>query len=817
MAGFGFGHGFSRRQQFRAGPANVAESVEVAGVTFTFAAARPVGQYANGDWWVLGPVSITAISPASVIQASGTDGDGLPFTNRRVHGAMLNPGNRVYAPGGLTTNNLTNPTNQGFDTLAVGVSGMTYLAGQNVDPGATGAPLAVSEGTVMKFVSALTGLPPQNRPVGLDMVPLTVVSSIPAADAIRPGISRASKASPCRLSQFNLGVFQNLAPTASAPTYAQALDWVDRYLEAAYPDFINNNSAKGINNHPEYGRDVGNNLHRAMLCLHLSSFTSEQKRTLLSHMAAIADDLVSRAEEGAIVLGGGGGNQWKKPVIALCAAALGSNAPASWLTYLAEDEKFRWAEDSQIFRVSGFDIGLPRFTGDGRPRSAYTYQMLGSAEWGEATSYQPERGGSNWNAFYRDIVAYSLYPGVLAVELTTGAKALWDHPEFWLYMDTVYLRRTEGGGGNTMLAFPLEMTNAYRPAKVAAPALLEAGIKNAAIWLRFDQALNELVTAPAASAFVVNVNGSPVTVSSVSIWRQNIGLALAAAVSGNDVVTVSYTVPGTNPARSVDGVNIASFTGQALTNRTDKVGGPNAAYPVVQFAPGVRRTLAGGGLAAADSQVATIALLRFRFPALPASAVELIGNSSGVPGLRLFLNTGGALELRLNNAGGTAVARVGLMGVGLLPNTDYDILISVDMTQANAAAGMNCYVNGTLQTVSQVTWVSGGTVGWTRPGTAGTVLNFNNFTFRMGAFYLNTATRLDLTNSANRAEFTSVTAGNLDILTRGNGITGSIPAQFLVGNDEQWNDGSGMNRGSAAGRWFVTSGAVRPVSGGEWG
>lgn len=818
MSGFGFGHGFSRRQEFRAGAAMVAESLAVLGVTFAFAAPRPVGQYANGDWWVLGPVTITSITPVCTVQASGTDGTGTPYTNRVMHGTMLNPGNRSFATGGLSANNTSNSL-QSYDTLAVGVSSMLpYNAAHNVDPGATGVPLAVTKGTVMKFVSKLTDLPAQNRPVGLDMVPLTVVSSIPAADAIRPGVSRASKDSLCHLSDFNLGVFRSFAPTANAPTYAQALDWVDRYIETTFPDFINNNAAKGINNHPEYGRDVGNNLHRALLCLHLSTFTADQKRTLLSHMAAIADDIVSRCEEGAITLGGGGGNQWKKPVVAVCAAALGAKAPASWLAYLGRAEKFRWAEDSQIFRVGGFDIALPRHTADGRPRSPYTYQMFGSAEWGEATSYQPERGGSNWDAYYRDIVAYSLYPGVLAVQLTTGAKALWDHPEFWLYMDTVFLRRTEGSPGNGMTAFGQEMTNAYRPAKTAAPAIVDAGIKNAAIWLRFDHALNETAGLPATSDFVVNVNGSPVTISSVSVWRQNAGLALATPVTGNDVVTVSY-ISGANKLRSVDGVNVASFTGQALTNRTDKVGGPNAAYPVVEFGPTVKRVLSGGGVGPSNTALGTLALLKFRVPSLPSVSTELIGHNSGTPGFRLFLLPDGNLELRLNNAAGTAVVRnYPNFNRRIAANTDYDILISVDVTQSTMSAGINCWANGLQATPSSVTWAGGGgaTIGWTRAGAAGTQLNFTGTTFRLGALYLNTAARVDLTNSANRDKFTSLTAGNLDILTRGDGITGSIPSQFLVGNADQWNDGSGMNRGSAAGRWFVSSGAASPISGSEW-
>lgn len=783
------------------------------GVTFTFASARPVGQYANGDFWVQGPVTITSITPTSTLH-NGLNGDGTSYTGRVVHGAMVNPGNRSLATGGLLANNASN-TVQGWDSIGSSKPRVTYSALANVDPGATGSALNVTSGSVVKFVSALSGLPngAENRPAGLDMAVLTVVSAIPAADAIRPGVSRSGgKGSPCRASQFNIGVLQNLAPTASAPTYAQALDWIDRYIEVSQPDSINNPVAKAINNHPEYGRDIGNNLHRALLALHLNTITAEQKRTMLSHLAAIADDIVSRAEEGAITLAAGGGNAFKKAVIAVCAAALGPYAPASWLSFLSYANRTAWAEDSQIFRISGFDVALPRFTGDGRPRSAYTQQMVGSSDWGENPVLQPENSGSNWNAVYRDIVGYSLYPGTLAVELTIGAKALWDDPEFWLYMDSIYLRRTEGGAGNTMLAFGLEMTNAYRPAKVTAPTIADASVKDGVLWLRFDQALNEIATAPAATDFVVNVNGTARTVSSVSVWRQNCGLALATPVIGSDVVTVNYT-SGTNKLRSVDNVNVASFTGRAVTNRTDKVGGPNAAFPVVRFETGdVRRIGGTNKLAAAASQRGTLALLKFKFAALPAADSRILGENTGASPLQIILRTTGRLEFRFVNLAGSIINRPETPV--LTPNIEYDILVSIDNTQATAAAGANCYINGAAQTLNNFNYTSGGTIAW--DVAAGIRWNnTDNVTFEFGAFWLDTTTRVDLTNSANRAKFTSVTAGNLDILTRGDGITGAIPAQFHVGNADQWNDGAGINRGTGQ-RFFVEKGLVTQVSGSEW-
>lgn len=826
MAGFGFGYGHrhSRRNTFQAGGTQVVESVSQFGATFSFAEPRQAGQYANGDWWVLGPVTFPSITPVGSIQASGNlTGIDRPFTNRVIHGTMVNPG-------------VGNNYSQGWDNIkeafttpfSPSLIAPAYDAALNLDPGKTGAPLNVASGSVVKFVSMTdqADLDLQARPAGSDMVVLTVVDTVPASNSIRPGVSRASTASPARIAQFDLSKLNNFVPPATAPTPAQALAWVERYKETAMPDSINNTHYKGENNHPEYGRDIGNNIHRAMLALHLN-YTAEEKLAIIANLAAIADDIISRYEEGGTTLGGGGGNQWKKPVVCMMGALLGSNIPSSWLTWLSAANNLVWGEDPQLFNVTAFDIALdrssvgsptgltpPQGSGDGRPRDPFTWQMFGSAEWGEFHAQQPERSGSNWDAFYRDIVGYSLIGGLLALELTPGAKALWDNPRIWLYADTLFLRRTEGSPGNVILPFVMDMLNAHRPAKVTIPALVDAGIKDDAIWLRFDHAVNETAAAPVTGDFLVNVNGSPVAIIGVSVWRQNCGLALAAAVTGGDVVTVSYT-SGANALRSVDGVNVPSFAGQALTNLSASVGGPNAAYPVIEFTPSVKRTIQQGGtLAAANNPRGTLALMKFRFDTVPTVNWRLLGFPSGIPPLRMNLNTNRTLELDITNSGGARIMR--LATPALPVGTDLDILFSFDITQNTSADGVDCYVNGTLQTLNVVTWNSGPSVeiGWARNWPQ--ALNVDsNATFRLGALWLDATARLDLSDAASRAKFTDVTAGNLVIGTLGDGITGNQPAQFLVGDTNQWNSGTGINRGTGS-KFFPTSGLVTPISGGEW-
>ena len=58
------------------------------GITWTFNRDYPVGQFANGDWWVVGPVTITGISPRSTT-----------INGRTMNGRMVNPSPRVGGQG----------------------------------------------------------------------------------------------------------------------------------------------------------------------------------------------------------------------------------------------------------------------------------------------------------------------------------------------------------------------------------------------------------------------------------------------------------------------------------------------------------------------------------------------------------------------------------------------------------------------------------------------------------------------------------------------------------------------------------------------
>jgi uncharacterized repeat protein (TIGR02059 family) len=107
-----------------------------------------------------------------------------------------------------------------------------------------------------------------------------------------------------------------------------------------------------------------------------------------------------------------------------------------------------------------------------------------------------------------------------------------------------------------------------------APSLLTATVENANpyyIDLTYNEALST-ASAPSTTDFVVNVNGSSVSIANVAITGSICRVIIAVAITNGQTVSASYT-PGTNKIKDVAGNNAASFSNIAVTNNVAAVGG----------------------------------------------------------------------------------------------------------------------------------------------------------------------------------------------------------------------------------------------------
>ena len=105
-----------------------------------------------------------------------------------------------------------------------------------------------------------------------------------------------------------------------------------------------------------------------------------------------------------------------------------------------------------------------------------------------------------------------------------------------------------------------------------APALGSATVAAAKLELTWDEALDG-GSVPAATAFTVKADGSEVSLAAsepVAVAGAAVTLALAAAVSADAVVTVSYAAPDDDPLRDRAGNAAGGLTDQAVTNATPR-------------------------------------------------------------------------------------------------------------------------------------------------------------------------------------------------------------------------------------------------------
>ena len=415
---------------------SAATSVSQYGITWTFSQDKIVGQYANGDWWVVGPVTITSISPAST-----TDGTG--WTK---NGTVINP-----PP---TTQNL----GQGFDSSIH--FGTWYNVGLNVSPAKTGSPLDVP--VASSVVSAISVATPNTviaQPQLEVLTTLTVVASAPPAGAFRPPPTGTDKTHYWNKSALNYGILQSLTPPASTLTLATvegyfAIPWV----AIAEGDSIQAMSPKQM---PNYGRDAAQLVSHGLLSLHLN-YTNAQKEKLYIRMVQYGIDVYGSLKAGLDFRGAGGLNNGRKAPMVLAGLALNDASIKAWSD---RNQHNVFGEDKQTFYVSQSDVDRPRYTADGNVREPYTQAMIGTPEWGEQHEAQPQRDASNWgSASYRWVGGAQL-GNALAIRLTAGGMADWNNPVFFDYEDRYWANEKTTqtfSAPNNISPFVYNMWTSYR-------------------------------------------------------------------------------------------------------------------------------------------------------------------------------------------------------------------------------------------------------------------------------------------------------------------------------------------------------------------
>jgi len=609
-------------------PTTVESSFVYKGETVNLSPASPVGYDVRGEPIVISngsPVTVTFGTPSSV-QASGQYSDATPYTDRVVHGATVNGGNRQWAPGGLLANNTVGATGQGYDSLGgkpTAADARPYDAALNLD----GA-ISITSGSITKAISrdgqAGRSWPPiEGRQYIHRMFVVTVLESTPPADCFRPPVAPADKSMLVREAHVDLSFLPSLAlpsgdvqpwvDAASLATQATVLGGGSLPLDVTFQTGGNWRAFMPLNDGlPEYGRDIGHEIAHAALGLCLN-YSAAEKKDAAYALIRLGLDVYGRREEGGSFGWSGGGEQWRKFALVFAARALASSPYGAALAAAAgAANNAHFTEDKQMFVVGQTDVDTYHYQADARARTPYYGHLIGTAEWGEAgnlTGPNAQRSASNWNAWYRDNIVAGTLGQALAARLM-GLDSVWDNPVLFDYFDRAWNMVKGGtfaaafpaGGFNTR--FEKRMWETYRDdSSAVAPARVAIEARDSLVWARFADCM-DAANVPAPGDFVLKINGGTValpaasvatTLSGATAVEPNAGTSFAVASAAGVVkgMLVSGAIAGKSDTMRV--VDVSGTTiivdscitgsvpnGSAITFTTMQVSGNAVAFAAPQ-------------------------------------------------------------------------------------------------------------------------------------------------------------------------------------------------------------------------------------------
>ncbi len=437
-------------------------NVERFGITWTFDREYAVGTFANGDHWVVGPVTIVEIDPTS------TDTDG-----RIRNGSMLNP---------------THKDTPGYDSAprAGGFSAENNVGRPNGEEISSSNPLVIEPDA--SLVSTRTHEEPEMRPHVVDAAILTVLDKPPPGGSFRPPYSGEDKLLEWTASDIR---WQRLPRFPQIPDSAPSPDTMERWIERPWIDHgggvWTGREIHPSGNMPDYGRDMAHRTSQVALALLLDYSQEEIEPLMISFLQLGLDwygvthtspERFNSTSQGHLWHGGGGHGHGRKWPMLFAGLMFDDQDILEYTD--AGGYRHRWdnpdwedepgypifQEEQQTFIITRHDVDQERFADDGRRRDPYSEDMIGLPEWGEQHMNNPVRDGSNWGASYRSIVSNSIAGHVLAARLM-DAKEEWGWDPIFDYLDRWVGADAEHGswsddGSNAPRPFVRDMWELYR-------------------------------------------------------------------------------------------------------------------------------------------------------------------------------------------------------------------------------------------------------------------------------------------------------------------------------------------------------------------
>ncbi len=437
------------------------------GISWSFADTELIGQFVNGDYWVIGPVDIVSIDPAPT-NVSG----------RIMNGSMLNPTVGHY---------------QGYDNRMFGTD---FNAQYDQDLNAAmpgGQPLSAANPLrIENPASLISGISTFELGSGISnqvrtMAVLTVLDKAPPFGSFRPPYVGADKQTRFQASQLDYSLLPNLAVPANAPPIAEVAGRFERPWIEHMMGWIKECFLPRDNMH-NYGRELASDVSDAALSL-LLNYSREEKEALVIRMVQLGIDYH------AIVNEGEGKRNWEAdgghmsgrvfPILfaglmlndetlkstmsksgryAYSAAFYEGKLPPDYIHFGEMDQTF-YVTQRDVDRTNGTNPDLyGPWSPDGRISGPQPFVAsdIGLAEWGVEHAWQPSGDCKNWELPYRQVAGMS-WSGYALASRVLGISGLWNHPAFFDYMDR-YMNYLNGQPDRTHNEFQADMWDTFRSA-----------------------------------------------------------------------------------------------------------------------------------------------------------------------------------------------------------------------------------------------------------------------------------------------------------------------------------------------------------------
>lgn len=419
-------------------PTTQVTSISQWGITFTFAQPVPAGQFANGDWFVIGPATITDMQPPCV----------NPTGTRVLNGAMINPDPSVR--------------DHGYDGFLYGAGNeWLYHDSLNVALNLSAAnPLVLQPNqSLIKSVSNLNAaLVPQLDTCAV----LTCLASSPPDGSFRPPYSGPDHQVHFDVDMIDWDALQSLAPPTGMPSITTQATLIERPWLDHCPGW-GSRMMHPVQNMPDYGRDFASLYGEAALMAH-TNLPLLQRRELVIRLVQIGIDFWANVKNGCFWEGVGGHGSGRKLPILFAGALLGD------VEMLGVGQNYRserhlngtytthFGEDCQTFYV---EQTAPNQINWGY--GSYTSAYVGLPEFGFSHVHEPSSDHSGWydDSYRRCCTANAWVSAVLCARMM-GLVSAWDHQALFDYQER-YMQIETTGWTRSWSTWSGKMWDAYRP------------------------------------------------------------------------------------------------------------------------------------------------------------------------------------------------------------------------------------------------------------------------------------------------------------------------------------------------------------------